>query len=149
MPTKVATRIRSPVVPPSRSRSGRGPAGLAGGGGATTALRVVVSTEAVIAFLARRRLLRPEGERSAYRDHGRCKYAYVTVGYATVGCASTLAIFHEDVMLALLRPEGERSAYRDHGRCKYAYVTVGYATVGCASTLAIFHEDVMLALLRP
>ena len=40
-----------------------------------------------------------------YRDHGRCKYAYVTVGYGIVGCASTWARFHEVVMWAPPPPQ--------------------------------------------
>src|SRR6266571_4889376 len=96
--TKRPTRIRSPVPLGSGSRSGRDRLGAGTGGASTATPAVVVSVEVVMVVLALRGALRPD-ERSARTEvWGVCRYAYVTVTYATVGCARAGQTFLELVV---------------------------------------------------
>src|ERR1022692_71578 len=87
--TKRATRTRSKVLLGSGLMSGRARAGPRAGGASTVS---GVAVRSVVAVIGVPRSLGGSADGWRAPSHtpgfrGRCKYAYVTVGYDTVGCA--------------------------------------------------------------
>src|ERR1022692_4280581 len=119
--TKRATRTRSKVLLGSGLMSGRARAGPRAGGASTVS---GVAVRSVVAVIGVPRSLGGSADGWRAPSHtpgfrGRCKYAYVTVGYDTVGCARAGTYFLPDcredhtcrkspAQVRTLRPEAGR-----------------------------------------